>query len=107
MSLLDRHRGRELTESQRKWIRVREYLVAHRHELGQQAVDLYADTLKVADTALVSRPAWLPPEPIPLLDIDLTFAPTNSTTGLLRTTPRPTPCCPYGRTDPATGPTPR
>ena len=40
MSLLDHHRGRELTESQREWIRVREYLMAHRHELGQQAIDL-------------------------------------------------------------------
>ena len=40
MSLLDHHRGRELTESQREWIRVGEYLMAHRHELGLQAVDL-------------------------------------------------------------------
>ena len=61
MSLLDHHRGRELTESQREWIRVREYLMAQRHELGRQAVDLYADTLKVADTPLLSRPDWLPP----------------------------------------------
>ncbi len=82
MSLLDHHRGRELTESQREWIRVREYLMAHRHELGQQAVDLYADTLKVADTPLLSRPDWLPPEPIPLPDIDLTFAPDGPDTGI-------------------------
>ena len=60
MSLLDRHRRREVTESQREWIRVREYLMARRHELGQLAVDLYPDTLKVADTALLSRPDWLP-----------------------------------------------
>ncbi len=82
MSLLDRRRGRELTESQREWIRVREYLVAHRHELGQQAVDLYADMLKVADTPLLSRPDWLPPEPIPLPDIYLTFAPDEPDTGI-------------------------
>ena len=82
MSLLDRHRRREVTESQREWIRVREYLMARRHELGQLAVDLYPDTLKVADTALLSRPDWLPPEPIPLPDIDLTFAPDEPDTGM-------------------------
>ena len=82
MSLLDRHRRREVTESQREWIRVREYLMAQRHELGRQAVDLYADTLKVADTPLLSRPDWLPPEPIPLPDIDLTFAPDGPDTGI-------------------------
>jgi len=82
VSLLDRHRRREVTESQREWIRVREYLMARRHELGQLAVDLYPDTLKVADTALLSRPDWLPPEPIQLPDIDLTFAPDEPDTGM-------------------------
>jgi hypothetical protein len=73
---------------------VREYLVAHRHELGQQAVDLYADTLKVADTALVSRPDWLPPEPIPLLDIDLTFAPDELNNGIAPDDPATDPMLP-------------
>jgi len=87
VSPLDRHRGRELTESQREWIQVREYLVAHRYELGQQAVDLYPDTLGVADTPLLSRREWLPPEPIPLLDIDLTLAPDEPDTGIARDDP--------------------
>ena len=107
MSLLDRRRGRELTESQREWIRVREYLMAHRHELGQQAVDLYADMLKVADTPLLGRPDWLPPSPSRCPTSTSRSPPTDQTPGSLRTTPRPTPCFPCGRADPGTGPTPR
>ncbi|MQA14699.1 MAG: transcriptional regulator [Pseudonocardiaceae bacterium] len=82
MSLVDQHRSRELTESQREWLRVREYLQANRYELGQAAADLYPETLKVAGTPLLTRREWLPTEPIPLDAIDLELASETPFAGL-------------------------
>lgn len=82
MSLVDQHRGRDLTESQREWLRGREYLQANRYQLGQAAADLYPDTIKVAGTPLLSRREWLPPEPIPFDAVDLEFAPETPFDGL-------------------------
>ena len=82
MSLADRHRGRTLTASQRDWLEVREYLQRHRYELGQAAAAEYPATLKVHDTPLLSRSAWLPAKPLPLDAVDLVFTPEASFTGL-------------------------
>ncbi|MPZ64559.1 MAG: transcriptional regulator [Pseudonocardiaceae bacterium] len=82
MSLVDQHRGRELTESQREWLRGREYLLANRYELGQDAADLYPDTMTVAGTPLLTRCEWLPSEPIPLDAIHVEFAPETPFAGL-------------------------
>jgi len=82
MSLVDQHRGRALTESQREWLRVREHLQRHRYKLGQAAADLYPDNMRVGGTPLLSRLDWLPPEPIPLDAIDLAFTPDVPFTGL-------------------------
>ena len=70
-----------LTESQRGWLRVREYLQQHRYELGRSAAQEYADLPKVAGTPLLTRPEWLPAEPIPLDVIDVEFAPDRPSIG--------------------------
>ncbi len=80
MSLVDQHR--ELTVSQRDWLRHREYLQRHRYELGKQAVELYPDARRVAGTPLLTRAEWLPAEPIPLDAVDLGFTPGAPFTGL-------------------------
>ena len=84
MSLVDQHRDETLTRSQRDWLRVREHLQRHRYDLGQAAADLYPDAMRVAGTRLLSRPEWLPAEPLPLDAIDLSFdldAPTRGVRG--------------------------
>ena len=80
MSLVDQHHG--LTASQRDWLQDREHLRRDRHELGQRAVELYPDTTRVAGTPLLTRPEWLPTEPIPLDAINLAFAPDVPFVGL-------------------------
>jgi hypothetical protein len=85
MSLADRHGWSTLTESQRDWLRVRDYLQRHRYKLGVAAANEYPDVLKVAETPLLTRREWLPNEPIPLDAIDLQFAPDSPFTGLAST----------------------
>src|SRR5918997_3844579 len=81
MSLVDQHRDETLTRSQRDWLRVREHLQRHRYDLGQAAADLYPDAIRVGGTPLLSRPEWLPTEPLPLDFIDLSFDPDAPTRG--------------------------
>lgn len=76
-----------VTPGQRDWLRVREYLMRHRYRLGQEAAALYPDTPQVAGTVLLTRPQWLPAEPLPLDAIDLEFAPATPFTGLTGTDP--------------------
>lgn len=83
-----------LTESQRDWLRVREYLRQHRYDLGQAAVQEYPGVPKMADTVLLTRPEWLPTEPIPLDAIDLEFAPDRPFNGLTGTDPLAASVCP-------------
>jgi len=82
MSLVDQHRDETLTRSQRDWLRVREHLQRHRYDLGQAAADLYPDAMRVAGTRLLSRPEWLPAEPLPLDVIDLSFTPDAPARGV-------------------------
>ncbi|MFN2495759.1 MAG: XRE family transcriptional regulator [Pseudonocardiaceae bacterium] len=85
------HRRRILTESQREWLRVRHYLRECRDELGQMAAQEYPELPKVAGTALLTRPEWLPAEPIPLDVIDLEYIPHTPFTGV---DPRTASLCP-------------
>ncbi|MGH3912873.1 MAG: helix-turn-helix domain-containing protein [Pseudonocardiaceae bacterium] len=94
MPLPGQHRDRSLTASRREWLRVREYLQQHRHELGQAVAGEYADVLKVEGTSLLSRPDWLPSGPIPLEAIDLEFAPDTPFTGLTGTASVTVALCP-------------
>ncbi|MHA6793940.1 helix-turn-helix domain-containing protein [Pseudonocardia bannensis] len=73
---------RELTESERDWLRVRRHLVGRRYELGVQAAAQYPGHITVAGTPLLSRPAWVPQNPIPLSDIELRFAPETPFAGI-------------------------
>ncbi len=85
------------TESQRDWLRVREYLLQRRYDLGQAAAEEYPEysgVPKVEGTSLLTRPEWLPTEPIPLDAIDLRFAPDTPFTGLTGTDPVTASVCP-------------
>jgi hypothetical protein len=87
MSLADRHRSRTLTDSQRDWLRVREYLQQHRYELGLAAAEEYPNLLTVPESPLLTRQKWLPSKPLRLDAIDLQFAPESPFTGLTSTEP--------------------
>jgi hypothetical protein len=65
------NREAALTE---EWLRVREYLGQHRHELSRQAARLYPASLRVAGTDLLADPAWLPSAPVPLGAVTLSRA---------------------------------
>jgi hypothetical protein len=65
--------GRELTESQRGWLRHRQYLQKNRYELGRRAVELYPAVSRIEGTPLLTRPQWWPAAPLPLDAIDLDF----------------------------------
>ncbi len=75
MTQVDRRKDQLLTPSQREWLHVRSYLREHRYELGLAAADEYPDVAKVAGTALLTAPRWLPAEPVPLDRIELDFTP--------------------------------
>ncbi|MGH3928209.1 MAG: helix-turn-helix domain-containing protein, partial [Pseudonocardiaceae bacterium] len=83
-----------MTESQCDWLRVREYLRQHRYDLGQASTEEYPHLPKVEGTVLLTRPEWLPAEPIPLDAIDLEFVPDTPFTGLIGTDPRTASVCP-------------
>ncbi|HEY2763945.1 MAG TPA: XRE family transcriptional regulator [Pseudonocardiaceae bacterium] len=76
-----------LTEGQREWLRIREYLRRDRHDLGQSAAQEYPDLLRAGGTALLTRPEWLPTAPLPLDAIDLEFTPGAPITGVDGTGP--------------------
>jgi hypothetical protein len=66
------------TESERRWLMVRSYLVDHRYRLGQEAAAEYPDLPKVAGGPLLTHPGWLPTEPLALEALDLEFRPETS-----------------------------
>lgn len=66
---------RELTASEREWLRVRDYLVKNRYELGVSAADDFPADMRVAGTPLLAPPSWIPERPLPLDAIDLEFRP--------------------------------
>jgi hypothetical protein len=67
-----------LTSGQRDWLRVRSYLAEHRHDLTLDAANHYPAASKVAGTSLLTVPGWRPSAPVPLQDIGLEFAMTDS-----------------------------
>lgn len=91
----------QLTDSQRAWLRARENLMAHRHEFSAVAADLYPDVPKVAGTSLLTDPAWLPEEPVPLQSVELHWTsgePEPEVTGREAWTSHLRPVRPDGRT---------
>jgi hypothetical protein len=62
----------EVAASHERWRGGRRYLNEHRHQLSQWAArNLYADHLQVGETGLLTRPQWMPTEPIPLEKVAL------------------------------------
>jgi hypothetical protein len=64
---------RQLTGSEQQWLRVRNHLRDHRHELAVCAAREYPESAAVEGTPLLSTPRWLPHEPIPLDHIKLQY----------------------------------
>lgn len=67
------HGGAEAMSSQARWRAERRWLNQHRSELARLAAGLYPADYRVPDTPLISRPDWLPREPVPLRSLDLTL----------------------------------
>ena len=65
----------DAARSQQRWLREREYLNAHRHDLTRVVQDLYPAPRRVAGTQLLARPEWLPARPVPLEQVTLTWRP--------------------------------
>jgi len=65
----------DAARSQQRWLRAREYLNAHRHDLTRVVQDLYPASRRVAGTQLLARPEWLPARPVPLEQVTLTWRP--------------------------------
>jgi hypothetical protein len=66
---------RDLSASEREWLRVRDYLREQRHALDKAAAARYPDLARVADTTLLTAPNWVPSRPFPLADVELVFEP--------------------------------
>jgi hypothetical protein len=63
-----------LTDSQLRWLRIRDHLTRNRHPLAVQAFSDF-DLPPAVDAPLLIRPEWLPAEPVPLADIQLDYQP--------------------------------
>lgn len=87
MTRVDPRSAQELTPSQREWLRVRNYLRGHRHELGVAAAREYPDVATVAGSVLLTTSRWLPTRPLPLDQIRLDFAPDVPFGGMRGTEP--------------------
>jgi hypothetical protein len=63
--------ARLLTPSERDWLMVRSYLMAHRYDLGVAAAGDFPPDRLVVGTPLLAAPGWQPAVPVPLRDISL------------------------------------
>jgi transcriptional regulator with XRE-family HTH domain len=61
--------------SQDEWRTVRRYLNHHRNDLAQLATALYPPESRINRTPLIAPKSWLPPEPVDLADVGLTWVP--------------------------------
>src|ERR1019366_2391670 len=60
---------------QTDWRAVRRYLNHHRSALAGMAAGLYPISQRIRRTTLIAPPSWLPPEPVDLADITMTWVP--------------------------------
>jgi len=56
------------------WLEVRAHLRANRYRLAVEAAGRYPDVATLAGTPLLTRPEWVPTEPVPLADIAIDLA---------------------------------
>jgi hypothetical protein len=64
----------DLTDSQLRWLRIRDHLTSNRHPLAVHAFEDF-DLPPAVDAPLLIRPEWLPAEPVPLADVQLDYQP--------------------------------
>lgn len=57
------------------WLTVRAHLREHRHRLAGAAALAYPDIPTLAGTPLLTRPEWIPADPLPLTDLPLAWNP--------------------------------
>jgi len=55
------------------WPEVRAHLRTHRYRLAVEAAGRYPDVPKLAGTPLLTRPEWVPDQPVPLADIAISL----------------------------------
>jgi hypothetical protein len=58
--------GEDAVSTPQAWRAVRTFQREHRGELAQAAVSLYGEIPRVDSTVLLTRPGWVPSEPVPL-----------------------------------------
>ena len=68
----------DLTDSQRKWLQVREFLDEKRYGLGRSAAGLYRDHPTVGPTPLLTERRWTPAAPVPLSDLTVDLEPNRA-----------------------------
>jgi hypothetical protein len=78
---------RQFTNSEQRWLRVRNHFREHRHGLAVSAVRVYPESAAVEGTPLLSTPHWLPDHPIPLDQIELHYTPDAGFSGITGTEP--------------------
>jgi hypothetical protein len=67
-----------LTDSQRKWLQVREFLDDKRYGLGRSAAGLYPDHPTLGPTPLLTERRWTPAAPVPLADLTVDLEPNRA-----------------------------
>jgi hypothetical protein len=79
--------GRQLSDSEQRWLRVRSHFREHRYELAVSASHDYPASAAVEGTPLLSTPHWLPEHPIPLHQIGVRYTPDAGFSGITGTEP--------------------
>jgi transcriptional regulator with XRE-family HTH domain len=59
--------------SQRQWVLARQGLNQHRIELSREAAKLHRSPQRIGRSTLLTHPAWLPPEPLELDQVELVW----------------------------------
>lgn len=81
--------------SQREWRRVRRELNSHRAWLGDLAAELYPDATRVGTTGVLTRPGWMPDEPVELSRVELQWVDDVDHPTVTGTDPRVAHVLPY------------
>jgi hypothetical protein len=70
-----------LTDSERRWLEVREYLDAQRFELGRDAAAAYPDVERLGPTPLLAPLQWVPTTSLPLDSVILDLNDSSRSVG--------------------------
>jgi hypothetical protein len=86
------------TEEATEWRLVRQTLNRHRHELSTVAADLYWTPQRIEGTSCITRPAWMPTQPVDFAQIKLAWLPESPRPALNGGEPQSAACRPHGPT---------